>query len=414
MFRPTPGPFLGSTCETGVEAGACASSIVACFSAVALLGAASVAIGACLHGVHTDPFDILKLVCIALLAPSVLGMWLARQAASESRRLISRIHDGVMTRPARDTLAAPRAVETGVDGVVGLIGTLALRAQRLGSAEETARSMRQAVSAGRMQADRLAAELGRHAASLTVAATQIDEAQNSVARETEASAHAFAFGETALTRAAEATERLIDRVSATTSHISQMGSIATRLSEAAHATHKAVAENAERASILASTLDEIGRFIRAVAALNGQTSQHPASADQDGALHIRDAALHCEHALAAAQPILRALMQEAAAASRRTSDMAETIAQQHEAGQAMGYAVQQQSADIDAILKEMYEARSGFAMLRASVEAVSTASARPANAIGRVRAAALRLPSEGERLAQMLRGIPDFGSSIGG
>ncbi len=412
MFRPTPGPFFGSTHETGFEAGTRASSIVSCFSALAVLGAVSVAIGAYLHG-GADPFDVLILVCIALLAPSVLGIWLARQAASESRRLIARIHDGVMATPARDKLAAPQAVETGVDGVVGLIGTLALRAQRLGSTEETARSMRQAVSAGRMQADRLTAELGRHAANLTTAATQIDEAHHNIARETKASAHAFTLGETALTRAAEATDRLIDRVSATTSHVSQMASIATHLSEAAHATHKAVAENAERASILASALDEIGRFIRAVTPSSGQASHHPGPAAGDGALDVQDTALQCERALAAAQSIVRDLLQEAGAASRRTSEMAETIAQQHEAGQAMGYAVQQQSADIEAILNQMYEARSGFAMLRASVEAVSAASATPANAVGRVRAAALRLPSESERLAQMLRGIPDFGSSIG-
>ena len=74
----------------------------------------------------------------------------------------------------------------------------------------------------------------------------------------------------------------------------------------------------------------------------------------------------------------------------------------------MSRAVDQQGEEIARILKGIYEARSGFAALRAGVDAVSRAGGNRSQAVATLRLAAGNLPTHADAVASLLRDMPDF------
>jgi hypothetical protein len=106
--------------------------------------------------------------------------------------------------------------------------------------------------------------------------------------------------------------------------------------------------------------------------------------------------------------VLRSITAETAEATRRVAEIDAMVQSQHEAGTAMSRAVDQQGEEIGRLLKDIYEARSGFAALRAGVDAVSRAGATRTQSAAALRDAAGKLPTHADAVASLLRDIPDF------
>ena len=416
MFRPAPDTFFGSTREDGLPGEGLAETIVPCFATLAVIGALAVWVGAYIRDGHADPFEVLKVSCCVLLAPALLGVWLSRRIAAEPQRVITRLYAMIlhgMTPPG--PLSAPHVAEVGVDGIAGLIGQILRRTMRLARVEQAAQAMRQALCSGQAQAARLTVDLRYEAADLAQAATQIGSTGACIAREMQASAGSLTLGDLALARAADTIECITANVRATTCCVEQMTSTAVHLSDIAHATHAAVAGHEDRSSHLVVALDRIEQAVQTAVRLLRDAAQPEARmlAEEGGPAGLAHQMIHaagdCQPALFAAHTMLRELMAETKAANTRIVELGEIIGKQHELGLAVGHAVQQQAADIGAVLTDLYEARSGFAMLRASVDAVAQAGSMGLDVAGRMRETALRLPSQADRMAEILRGIPDFG-----
>ena len=99
-------------------------------------------------------------------------------------------------------------------------------------------------------------------------------------------------------------------------------------------------------------------------------------------------------------------------ANRRTMEILELVGVNHDLGRAVSHAVEQQGDEIARILTELYEARPGFATLRAGVEAVTHACEVRSDAADAIRKTARILPIHAENLANVLRGQPDLAPQI--
>ena len=415
MFRPAPSPFPGSMPEEEMRADGLTATLTGCFGAVAVLAALGVWLGAYVLDSRSDPFEVMKLSCCALLAPSLLGGWLTRKVAREPGRLVGDLYTIVQDQLAQPgPFAVPQPARDGIAGVAGLIVDLVRRTRRLGRTEQLANAMRQTIFTGRAQSASVAVELRQEAAALTEAAMQIDATGACIVREMAANADSLALGDMALRRAADAIDALTGRVNKNMAAMEEVTRTAVRLADIAHATHKAVAEHDVRSTHLSTALDQIGQAMHTASRLLDEAARRDA-AETGGAAEsslltheMQVAAGRFQPALAAAQAVVHDLVSETSAANRRALETGEMVANLHARGQAVGHAVQQQAEDVSVILTYLYEARSGFAMLRDSVDAVAHAGATRANAAARMREAALRLPSQAERMAEILRGIPDF------
>ncbi len=419
MLRPVPAPFHVSLPMEAYPANRLARLIDLSFGGLALLAACAVWAGAARLGTPPDPATVLAYSSAGLLVPSLVGLWVMRHAEDAPRLALARIYESVLRRLAQgDRLAVPAAGGgEGYAALAGLLGDLAVMTRKLRGAWSRDAGdggrLQHAVNAARGRARALADSIGQDAAALDAAAIQAEREDASLARSVGEAERSFEWTQGAVDRALQGVTGLTEAVRATTTGTRRMEELATRLSLGAHGAQTVFAGLEARLGGLDASLGQIDRAARSVGAL-ASASVAAAKAGLEGAdlasvgqelLRFVDAT---KATLDESLAVLRSITAETAEATRRVAEIDAMVQSQHEAGTAMSRAVDQQGEEIGRLLKDIYEARSGFAALRAGVDAVSRAGATRTQSAAALRDAAGKLPTHADAVASLLRDIPDF------
>ncbi len=420
MHRPAASHFQGSTPRATVYGAKIARDIDLSIGACAILFA--VAIWGVGYGLfnHPDPTLVLKVSCTVMLIQSGLGLWLMQRAEQVPRFTTARIYEAVFRRLSQDgKLAVQNAPTQGsYRGLADLIGDLALLSRRLQTgrthAESTLAGNAETLRQARHQVQTVASRVRQDAGTLAETAADIDLAKEHLDREGQAACHACDDVENAVCRATGSISALVDAVRATTDGAERMTTVAVRMSEVAHDTHRCVGDLDDRSATLIAALDHIEHALQVAGSLghavNVEAARHAGAGHQFAgiAAELQDVAGSCQPALDAALATMRELGGETREASRRASEIAELVSANREIGGAISHAVIQQGEEIARILTELYEARSGFVTLRAGVDAVTRTSTARTDVARSLRNIAQSMPDQVESLANMLRSIPDF------
>jgi hypothetical protein len=86
MHSPIPGPFQGSMPSPDLAGAQHARLLDVSFSALALLAAAGVWVGAHLAGPAADMVAVAKVSCAVLLVTALTGMWMIERSAGMPAR----------------------------------------------------------------------------------------------------------------------------------------------------------------------------------------------------------------------------------------------------------------------------------------------------------------------------------------
>ena len=132
----------------------------------------------------------------------------------------------------------------------------------------------------------------------------------------------------------------------------------------------------------------------------------PVSADL--AANLLEMASCADAALTTMLVAVTGLRTEAVAANRRIADLSALLQGQHELGDTLGQAVEQQGEQIAQMLGLVQEAHSGFAAVQAGMDAISRRNSAQLASAEALRGSISRLPGHADTIAGILRGIPDF------
>ena len=265
---------------------------------------------------------------------------------------------------------------------------------------------------GREQAHRIAGEIANHAKMLSDVETRVSAADTQLVRQAESVALGLDTAENAVTRAIDGIATIAASVRATTTGAQQMTIAAVQMADVAHNTHRCIAGLDDRTAKMMVALDYIERTLQVAASLGQAACSEAAARDAPGsafariALELREVAGSCQPALADAAAAISELVSQTAEANRRTMEITELIGANHDIGRAVSHAVERQGQEIARILTELYEARPGFATLRAGVEAVTLASSSRTEASDTIKTVVRALPAQAEKLARLLQAIP--------
>ena len=425
MRRPIAGPFQASQtqmflADDATGGGALARRLDVGIGVLALLAAGCVWAGAYIWADQPDAVMVLEASCIALLVPGVVGLWLLRQTKGAPQSAVAQIYGTVFRHVAENgPMAMPRnAGSDGYRGLAGLLGELSTLTRRLRAGRErtmqAADAGNLALQLGRRRARDEAFRIRENAAILTGTASEMDLAGARLASEISAVAVPFDLADDALGRAIDNAAGLAGAVRSTTAEAERMTTLAIRLSQIAQDSFKTIGALDDRSARLELALDPIGRALQAaqdlaVSILREAASDTGASADHtQAAAKVSHVAEACRAALDTALAVIGELAAETREANRRVADMSELVRASHDTGEAVGHAVQQQAVDIGRLLHEMYEARSGFVILRAGVAAVAQAGIAQRAAAEPVCRTAQHLPTHADAMAEIMRSIPDF------
>lgn len=419
MHRPIAAPFQVSLPMVVGPADRLARLIDVSFGAIAILAACAVWVGAYRLGTAPGSASVLGWSCTALLVPSLLGLWVMRQAQDAPRLALARLYDSALRRLARgEALAVPDAAEgEGYVALAGLLGDLAIltrKLRRLWSQDNLAGGrLQESIRAARSQALAVARQMKGEAATLDEAALQAERTDAALTRCVDETAKSCDETEGAVGRALQRVTELTDTVRATTAGTRRMEEVASRLSLAAHGTQTAFAGLEDKLGRLDTAIAHIDHAVK-TAGTQAEIGVTSSEADRDeadpdgigqGMPSLSDAT---RTALDQCLTILRAVLSDTAAATRHVGDIDAAVQSQREAAMVLGRAVDRQGEEIGRILLDIYEARSGFATLRAGVDAVSRSLPSRAQAALALRDAAGKMPSHAEVVAGLLRDIPDF------
>lgn len=412
MHRPIAGQFHGSQPTEDVgELSSLADKLNLAFAILALLGAAAVWVGA--YAMADDPnlFEVLKGSCLLLLLPSLIGLWIVRQAERAPGEALAGIYRAVFRRLAQgEKVAVPSTdPQGGYRGLAGLLANLAMTTRKLrlrhGEDRERLAVANLALACGRAQAGQLADQIRMDTACLTRTAARIEAAGAGLSDQIAAATSAFDASDAAIGRALDGATNLASAVRATTAGAERMTALAVGLAQVAHETQRTIADLDDRSTSLSVMLDQVASVLGRAAC----DAQAPGTPDAEArAATLLGASEQILATLQDGMLILRELLSATGEANRRTAEISELVRSNHEVGHAIGHAVQQQAEDIAGILLQLYEARAGFVTLRAGVDAVARTGPLQAGTVDTLRETAQRLPNRAETIATILRNIPDF------
>ncbi len=411
MLRPVAGPFQGSMPTEPAADSRFVRLLDLLLGGFAVLAAGLVWVVAPALQHDPDPFMVMKASCVALLLYALPGVYLVRRAQTDSRHRAASFFVALFRRLQQGADAVPLApAEAGEASMVDLVATLVRQPRGLGGSwRRTAEKANQRLARGRAEADQLVERLRQADAAVNEAAGAVELSETRLADEVAAAGRPFELADDAMSRVVDGAVRLAGSVRATTGAAERMTNLAVRLAEVAHETQKSVASLDDRSAKLTLALDEVALALQ----LAGTTGETATTTTQAGAVEIVVAELGEMAAktlvvLQEAVETLRELTSETQAANRRTLEIGELVRSNHDVGQAVNHAVLQQSEDISSLLNDIYEARSGFAELRAGVEAVAAAGTARSGIVQTIRSHTNLLPAHAEIVASLLRNIPDF------
>ena len=418
MQRPLPGVFHGTVPEDCVSDLKLVADIERVMGVSALLLAFS-AWGLTLGLSSQVSWFAMRVGCVVLLAVSLVGLWLKRRAALTPQSETAAIYQAVLRRMSLGGAAIPNVSALGgYAGVTGLIEELAssLTKTQAGRAklEAALAGTESHLQRGRQEAQRIGRQITHEADSLSQAASRVSAADLRISGEAEKTGRSLDIADNAVARAIDGMATIVASVRATTSGAQQMTAAAVQMADVAHNTHRRIADLDDQTAKAVVALDYVERAMQVAAALGQagciEATEQGASAATFArlALELQEVAGGCQPALADAGEALRELITQTAEANRRTLEILELVNANHDVGRAVSHAVQEQGDEIARVLTELYEARPGFATLRAGVEAVTQACATRTEAADTIRKTANALPSHAEDLANVLRGLPSL------
>ncbi len=416
MFPPVPAPFTGSLPQDLAEDMRLPHLIDRCFAAITLAAGAGAAIVAATLGHAAWPMSLAS-GCLAMLPPALLGLWTTRRAGALSGLavplLYQRVVDYIGASGRGQAVAA--AADNPVDSFAGLVATTVrdLDGSRAAHARtrHSARLAGAALQAGRDQASRLAAHLRGDGVAMANAASGLMAASTRLANEAAQTSDGAAATEDSVARVAEQAISLAGSVRNVTVHITRMTEIAVNSAEAATGAQARIAGLDTSARALEQTMAQVGRALQMAGACGRQASLQAAAGEPvaaDLAANLREMAVCADRALAAMLAVVVGLRTETASADRRIAELSALIQSQFELGITLSDAVGQQGEDVARVLGLLAEAHSGFAAVRAGVDAMGVRNNAQLASAEALRGSIARLPAHADTIAGILRGIPDF------
>ncbi len=424
MYRPLPGPFLGSMPSPALPGARLGWLLDGGCSAMALVAAGGVWAGALLAatgpgGAGLDIVMATKLSCAALLLVALAGMWLIARTAEVPRLAFSLLCDLLAQRfsgrSQRRAVMLPAAHRRAAPGLLGLLA----RRWRGRAAPPIAPDAQAALGNAalrdcRTQARDLSGVLAQEAGRLAEMSAEIEAGGDRLAADTARAGEACAVTQAALAHVTDRIVALTGAVSATTGELQRAAGLGASLADQAMAGQQRIAGLDDRSAGLLVAVEQIEALLQRVGKLARATAMAaarggaPAQAFCELAASIQEAACGALAALARMGEDIAEMGRQTGEAARAASEISARVSRHHELGLALAHAVGQQAEAIASIIRQLDEAQSGFVTLRACVEAVSRhGPARLARAEA-LREAAARLPVQAEGLAALLRAVPDF------
>ena len=419
MFRPQPDTFLASTALEDDPDAQAERRLDQAFSVLAVTVAALAALLTAnrLYGASWP-----SVLCIGsgvLGIGALLGRWVILSKVTLLRNISGTIYDqalldlgssGRQAFPAPSSTAPLRHVAQAFAEMARVTRKQSARGERLKAWHDQAHT---AVCASRVEGAQLAAQIAEDAEALSVISDRIATSDQVLGQEVASVTASCNLTHEALFRAADRASALAASVRETTQRARHMSEGCVQLSHAAFKTHEAVALLADGTPLINGSINEIAAALEradrlAATATDLATPTEGGSAAAPILDEVRALAASCASTLRNTLLVVEDLSKRAMETDRRTAELGSSVALIHDLGQAVGYAVQQQSADITEILQSVYETRAGFASVRAGVAEVECArNARPP--VGKaVERLARDLPNRASNVAALLRGIPDF------
>ncbi len=420
MFNSSPAAFAGSP-PSGPESPSKLPYILdLTFGVIAVLTASAIWTGMSLSGV----FSVQTMVIVSLLGglvPTFAGLLLVDQAAEQPHLGTARIYSQLRQR--LEAGPGPAAADRGGDedvyqSIANLTADAVFRVGRLQAdrdhLEGAATATNEALQAGRDQARQLASRLRRDGETVASAASGFINTSARLHEDATATRQGSLTAEHAVSGLIDRAVGLTAAISIVTAQVGRMSDVATRGAETAFGAQRSLVSLNDKVVVLSRSADQIARVLE-LAVDCGRTASAQAAGDgaaarvgADLAADLQKMASNADQALAAMQAMVAGLRSEAALASRRVAELSELIRGQHEIGDVLGHAIEQQGQEVAQVLALVSEARAGVSMLRDGADAVANRSADHLANAETLRGMADRLPGHADTIADILRGIPDF------
>lgn len=420
MQSPPLGPFLGSMPGPDLAGARLARQLDVACSGLAILAAGSVWVGGWMTAPDLDIPRLLGVSSTVLLCAAGMGMWLMNRAAGWERLGIALALRAVEERLFHDR--SSRAVrlapaETEAPGIAGLIEAFVYRVQRwktpgYGASEREAIN-EVALRLGRADAQKIVSALYQDAEVLGETAGDMADGLQAVAAAGQQAHQACGAAEGSISQVIELVARLTGAVGATTAEVQRVSATAMALSDRAFAGQRSLAGLDDHTARLVVAIEQIEDALKRMgnlgqsAAIEAARSGEAAQALAPITSGIQELSRGTLAALCSLQGEVGAMSSQAAEASLLVQEICEKVKAHHELGLGLSCAVRQQGEEIAGILQALDESRSGFATLRASVEAVTRGGTARLAGTETLREAAARLPGHADAMARILRDLPD-------
>ena len=366
---------------------------------------------------------VLIVTMLSLVVCAIAGVWAQNVVAQFQRGEVARVYATAM-KGKRDRAVERRAGHPTRLETVGLsIAMLVdqLRAVALGRDTLTGwvTNMRAAIGVRSRESEQWAARIGEDAQVLAAAASASRLAEADVAvRMDHVRSHAQNAA-AATVDLADDVEFLATAVRAVTAQSNRATEIAGRLSETAFATQRRVAGLANSAAAMLHAADLVHGVLHKAEMLALNASIEAARAGEAGrgfavvATEVKALAQSGTAALDGMKDAVRSLQLEVAEITQRVQGISDVVQAQNEFGHALSHATAQQSEAVGRVLHRVGMAREEVQTLHAEVDGFRLPDTR-LGAGAAAEQAMERLPGYAEAMAQILRGLPDFGKLPGG
>jgi methyl-accepting chemotaxis protein len=354
--------------------------------------------------------------CGALIAYGVAGVWAQDVMVQRQRGELALVYgaalQGVRERGPDRRAARPTRLESLTLSLAAFIESRRLSMLRGNRLAAWAAAMRAGLEQRLEQAQRLGATMADDATVIAQAAAGTRRAEADLATHlASVQGHAGA-AITATAAAAQEVAGLAGAVRAITATATQASAIATRLSQAAFASHNGIAAMGDSAALMGQAADQVQHVLHRadILAMNAAMQAAGAGADASGfvaiAAEIKSIAREGGAALESLLASVRELKSQSGQAFQRIGEVSDVIQAHHEFGHALSHATTLQSDAIGRLLRHLTAAQGEVRNLHN--EAANIALPPSRLCAGGVQQAVERLPGYAEAMSQILRGLPDF------
>jgi methyl-accepting chemotaxis protein len=392
------------------------------FAFAALVAACSATTAGCLARMGFGWQAMVLVTLLALLACAAVGVWAQDMMAQCQRGEMARIYaaalQGVRDRGVEDRAREPTRLEAFGLSLAALVDGVRVAVLGQDTLGRWATDMRTAIVARQRACEALAARMGEDAHVLAAAAAGSRQAEVDL-RQSLGAVRGHAENAAAATGGlADDVEKLANAVRTVTAQSGRATEIASRMSEAAFTTQRRVAALAEGTTGLIRCVDQVQSVLHRAEMLALNASIEAARVGEDGrgfavvAAEVKILAQAGTHALETMLESVRGLQNEVSEITVRVQGISEVVQTQHEFGHALSHAAMLQSDAVSLVLQRVSVAHGEMKTLNAEMDNFRMPDTRLGAGLAAEQAVE-RLPGYAEAMAQILRGLPDFGKATG-